>query len=101
MLTCPGDTFASRVGASLLAAVGLPELIARDRPDYEWIAIQMAQDPEGLRRLRERLAAATPHAPLFDTPRFVRNLESAYREMWDNHAAGRLPRPIRVVENSG
>jgi len=99
VLTCLGDTFASRVGASLLTAVGLPELIARDKVNYERIAIELARNPEDLRQLRGRLAATIKNSPLFDTPRFVHNLESAYEEMWDNHAAGHSPRPIQVSDD--
>jgi predicted O-linked N-acetylglucosamine transferase (SPINDLY family) len=99
VLTCLGDTFASRVGASLPTAVGLPELIARDKVNYERIAIELARNPEDLRQLRGRLAATMKNSPLFDTPRFVHNLESAYQEMWDNHAAGHSPRPIKVIDD--
>ena len=99
VLTCLGDTFASRVGASLLTAVGLPELIARDPADYERIAIELARNPDDLRQLRESLAVRVKTSPLFDTPRFVHNLESAYQQMWDNHAAGHLPGPIKVIDN--
>jgi protein O-GlcNAc transferase len=99
VLTCLGDTFASRVGASLLTTVGFPELIAEDKVAYERIAIELAQNPEDLRRLRLRLAATIEHSPLFDRPRFVRNLESAYRQMWENHAAGLSSGPINVVDH--
>ena len=51
VLTCLGDTFASRVGASLLTAVGLPELVARDLAHYERIAIELARNPEELRQI--------------------------------------------------
>ena len=87
------------IGASLLTAVGLPELIARDKVNYERIAIGLARNPEDLRQLRGRLAATMKNSPLFDTPRFVHNLESAYQEMWDNHAAGHSPRPIKVIDD--
>jgi protein O-GlcNAc transferase len=98
VLTCPGDTFASRVGASLLHAVGLPELIAPDLEEYERRAVELARQPEKLRQLGEKLAAQRPTAPLFDTPRFVRNLERAYLNMWDNYAAGRSPQAMDVTE---
>ena len=99
VLTCKGDTFASRVGASLLTAVCLPELIARDPLDYERRAIELARNPANLRQLRESLAVAIRTSPLFDSPRFVHNLESAYEEMWEIHAAGQSPRPIKVIDD--
>jgi protein O-GlcNAc transferase len=99
LLTCPGGKFAARVAASLLTAVGLPELIAPDLPAYERLAVRLARQPEELRRLRDKLAAQRTTWPLFDTPRFVRNLERAFREMWDVWAAGEAPRSIEVVED--
>ncbi len=98
LLTCPGETFASRVAASLLTNVGLPELIAADLVEYERRAVHLASHPEELRGLRERLAANRTVWPLFDTPRFTRNLERAYRAMWDIYAAGQPPRRIVVTE---
>ena len=98
VLTCPGPTFASRVGASLLRAVGLPELIASSLEEYEQMAIRIAAHPGELRRLRDKLAAHRTTQPLFDTPRLVRNLERAYRAMWDVYATGQPPRPVVVKE---
>ncbi len=51
VLTCPGETFAARMGASLLQAVGLPELIAATPADYEDMAVALAQDPARLARM--------------------------------------------------
>jgi predicted O-linked N-acetylglucosamine transferase (SPINDLY family) len=98
LLTCPGRTFASRVAASLLTNIGLPELIASDQDEYERRAVHLAGNPDELRGLRERLAANRGSWPLFDTPRFTRNLERAYRAMWDVYAAGQPPQPIVVNE---
>jgi predicted O-linked N-acetylglucosamine transferase (SPINDLY family) len=98
VLTCLGDTFASRVGASLLHTVGLPELIAPDLEEYERRAIELARQPEALRQLREKLACQLPNSPLFDTQRFVRNLERAYRAMWDIYSQGRPPQSLNVAE---
>jgi len=98
VLTCLGDTFASRVGASLLHAVGLPELVASDLERYEQRAVELAHQPEVLDELRAKLAAQRATAPLFDTPRFVRHLERAYLAMWERYASGRLPQPIEVKE---
>jgi predicted O-linked N-acetylglucosamine transferase (SPINDLY family) len=78
VLTHLGDGFAGRVGASLLTAAGLPELITRTPEDYEATALALARDPGRLRALREKLAANRATAPLFDTARFTRGLEAAY-----------------------
>jgi protein O-GlcNAc transferase len=84
VLTCPGDTFAARVAASLLTAAGLPELIVADFGEYERCAIRLACEPAELRALRDRLRAGRSTCPAFDAPRFVRDLEQAYRRMWDD-----------------
>jgi protein O-GlcNAc transferase len=99
VLTCPGQTFASRVGASLLTALGLPELIAANLESYEQRAIHLATHPDELRELREKLAANRGTQPLFDTPRLVRNLENAYRTAWERHSAGGTPASFRVTES--
>jgi predicted O-linked N-acetylglucosamine transferase (SPINDLY family) len=98
VLTCPGETFAARVGASLLTAVGLPDLIATDRMSYEELAVRLGTNAEALREVRDKLAGQRTTWPLFDTPRLVRNLERAYRAMWSNYAAGRPPQPLEVSE---
>lgn len=81
VLTCQGRAFPGRVSASLLHAVGLPELITDTLEDYEALALALARDPARLKALRDKLAANRAAAPLFDTPRFARNLEAAYMAM--------------------
>jgi protein O-GlcNAc transferase len=98
LISCPGDTFASRVSASLVTAAGLPELVVRDFSEYETLAVRLAKSPEELRGLRQKLAAQRDSCPLFDTPRFVRNLERAFEAMWDNAVAGCPPGAFDVVE---
>jgi predicted O-linked N-acetylglucosamine transferase (SPINDLY family) len=78
LLAWPGDAFAGRVAASLLHAVGLPELVMRDGETYERTAIELAHTPARLAALREKLAANRLTTPLFDTARFTRNIEEAY-----------------------
>ncbi|HQG28787.1 MAG TPA: acetylglucosamine transferase, partial [Candidatus Ozemobacteraceae bacterium] len=75
VLTRSGRTFASRMAGALLTAAGLPELITYDRRDYEERAVELAHTPERCRRLREHLRDVRETGVLFDTPRFVRNLE--------------------------
>lgn len=81
VLTQLGDTFAGRVGASLLTAAGLPELIARSAGEYEAMALDLARNAARLKAIRERLAVNRTCAPLFDMTRFARKLEAAYETM--------------------
>ena len=97
LLTCPGDAYPARVAASLVAAAGLPQLACRSMQDYENTAVRLAQDPAELRSLRQTLAAGE-RLPLFDTPRFVRDLESAFDTMWKRCLAGQPPEAFAVGE---
>jgi predicted O-linked N-acetylglucosamine transferase (SPINDLY family) len=96
VLTCLGETFAGRVAASLLRAVGLPELVTFSLDDYERLALELATQPEKLQALRDKLAANRLTEPLFDTARFARNIEAAYAEMWRRKQAGLAPDHIYV-----
>lgn len=98
VLTCLGDTFAGRVGASLLKAIGLPELIAHDVRNYEARAFALARDEKELSALRARLQENRLKAPLFDTPLFARHIEVAYKKMWERHMAALPPDHIRVAD---
>jgi protein O-GlcNAc transferase len=84
LVTCSGRTFASRVAGSLLRAVGLPELITTSLEDYEQLALDLASHPGRLRAL-SALLGRRASLPLFDTPIFCRNLETAYGAMWLAH----------------
>jgi protein O-GlcNAc transferase len=97
VLTCAGSTFAGRVAASLLQAVGLPELITATLPDYEALAIRLAEDPDHLARVRSTLAANLATRPLFDTDRFRRHIEAAYVEMHRRQLAGEPPADFHVA----
>jgi protein O-GlcNAc transferase len=81
VLTSPGETFASRVAASLVSAAGLHELVAATPADYVDCAVALANDRYRTRALRQRLRDGRASAPFFDTPRLVRGLESAYETM--------------------
>lgn len=96
VLTILGDTFASRVAASLLHAIGLPELVAESPEAYERMAVDLATDPSRLAALKTRLAANRLAAPLFDTKRFTRHIEAAYTAMHERHRAGMAPDHIVV-----
>jgi protein O-GlcNAc transferase len=75
IVTCAGETFASRVSGSQLNAIGLPDLITYDLESYEALALKLARDPDTLRSLRARLQANRESCPLFDTGRYTRELE--------------------------
>lgn len=96
VLTCCGDNFPARVAASLLQAVGLPELITDSLEAYEATAIRLASNPAELSGLRSKLAANRLRMPLFDTERFARHLERAYQLMWVRQIQGLPPSPLQV-----
>lgn len=91
LLTCQGTTFPGRVAASLLNAVGVPELITRTLPEYEERALQLALTPAMLADIRAKLARNRMSHPLFDSERYRRHLESAYETMWNRHQRGEPP----------
>lgn len=97
VITCAGGTFAGRVAASLLQAIGLPDLVTQTLTDYETLALQLALDPDRLRAIRVELAANRLTTALFDSRRFARHLESAFETMWRMHLAGLPPRPFAVA----
>jgi predicted O-linked N-acetylglucosamine transferase (SPINDLY family) len=82
VVTCMGETFAGRVAASLLRAVGLAELITQNLEDYATLALKLARQPDELMRLKRVLAENRNTVPLFDTVQFTRDLETAYEMMW-------------------
>jgi predicted O-linked N-acetylglucosamine transferase (SPINDLY family) len=96
VLTCIGSSFASRVAASLLNAVNLPELITNTQEQYESFAIKLAMHPEKLNTIKEKLIKNLPTAALYDTQLFVRHLESAYLSMYDRYQKGLNPDHIYV-----
>jgi predicted O-linked N-acetylglucosamine transferase (SPINDLY family) len=96
LLTRMGDTFASRVAASLLNAVGLPELVTTEPEQYEATAIELALHPVRLAAIRGKLERNRLTAPLFDTAAFTRHLEDAYRQMYERYQGGLGPESISV-----
>ena len=97
VLTRRWPTFAGRVGASLLKAVGLPELITDSDEDYVATARTMARDPGRLLALRHRLATTGREGPLFDAAHHARGLESLYEAMWTRHVHGLPPAPLTAT----
>jgi predicted O-linked N-acetylglucosamine transferase (SPINDLY family) len=100
VVTCRGDAFAGRVGASLLRALEMPELIATSLEEYEKLAVDLALDSERLAAIRAKLTQKRESAPLFDTKSFTRNLESAFATMWERTQAGLPPASFSVEDAS-
>jgi protein O-GlcNAc transferase len=96
VLTCLGDSFVGRVAASLLNAVGLPELVTYGLDEYEALALKLATDPVRLASIRQKLERNRDTCPLFDAGRLCRNIERAYMTMWDIAQRGEPPRSFAV-----
>jgi protein O-GlcNAc transferase len=96
VVTRLGESFAGRVAASLLNAIGLPELVTHSIEDYEALALRLAKDPSLLEGYRNRLATNRLTHPLFDTDRFRRHIEAAYLQMWEIWQRGEQPRSFAV-----
>lgn len=94
LITCMGQAFAARVAASLLHALGLPELITHTVADYEDLAVGLAADRARLARIRQTLATKRMTAPLFDTRLYTRHLESALAEVHARRRAGLAPQDL-------
>jgi predicted O-linked N-acetylglucosamine transferase (SPINDLY family) len=87
VLTCLGESFSSRVAASLLNAIELPELVTETQTDYEELAIELAKNPAKLKDIKEKLSRNRLNSPLFDTTLFTRNIEAAYTHMYERYQA--------------
>jgi hypothetical protein len=90
------DEVASRVAASLLQAVGLPELVTHSAEAYESLAIELALNPQRLTDLKAKLDANRLTAPLFNTPLFTKHIELAYQVAHERHLSGLEPEPVHV-----
>ena len=98
LVTCSGEAFASRMAASLLTCLGLPELIAPSLERYEMLAIELARNKDYLTAIRTKLQRRRADSPLFNTTRFRRHLETAYKLMWERYQRGEPLRHL-AVEN--
>ncbi|MGP0090557.1 MAG: tetratricopeptide repeat protein [Xanthobacteraceae bacterium] len=98
VLTNEGSAFAGRVAASLLYAVGLPELVTHGLDEYEALALKLGTDPPTLRSIRRKLEVNRLTHPLFDTDRFRRHIEAAYATMWETWQRGESPASFAVEQ---
>ena len=97
LVTCRGGAFAGRVAASLLTAVGMPELVASSIEAYEALALRLATDSAALAAIRAKLAANRDTHPLFDTALSARHIENAFGEMMARHRRGEPPTSFAVL----
>jgi predicted O-linked N-acetylglucosamine transferase (SPINDLY family) len=100
VLTCSGEAFASRVAASLLTAIDLPELITTTQEEYEALAVELATNPERLKAIKKKLERNRLTTPLFDTKLFTKHIEDAYSQMVERYQANLAPDHIYVGKPS-
>ena len=98
VLTRIGETFAGRVAASLLNAIGLTELITSTPQAYEALAIELATNPEKLANIKRKLATNRLTSPLFDTQMYTQHIEAAYTAMYERYQADLPPDHIYVAK---
>ena len=89
-LTLTGDSFASRVGASMLSAIGLPELITYTEKEYEEKAIELANNPNIIKKIKNKLEENKISKPLFNAKLFTKNVETVYKSIHKRYL-NRLP----------
>jgi protein O-GlcNAc transferase len=100
VLTCKGTAFPGRVGASMLGAIGLPDLVAPDLAAYEALALRLATEPKLLADAKRRLEKRRNTAALFDIDRFRRHIEAAYSRMDELRRSGTAPQSFAVEAKS-
>ena len=96
VITCQGQSFSSRMGASILKAINMPELITSTQKEYESKAIELAMNPQKMREIKEKLAKNIKTAPLYNTPLFTKHLESAYEKIYERYHDNLKPEHIYV-----
>ena len=98
VLTLQGQSYVARMASSLLTAIGLPELITTSEAEYEQLALDLATNPEKLSAIKLRLNTERDNSVLFDTGQFTKDIETAYRRMYDRYFAGETPAHLFVDE---
>ena len=88
LLTLKGDSFNSREAANIVNAVNLPEMVTSSQEEYESLAIELANNPNKFRVIKEKLVDNLSKAPLYNTNLFAKNIESAYRTMFERYHQG-------------
>ncbi|GLT18204.1 hypothetical protein GCM10007938_19820 [Vibrio zhanjiangensis] len=98
VITKSGKGFAARVSASLLHAVGLPELVTQTEEEYQHLILTLANDPEKRSKIKQTLSVNRLSQPLFDTKRYTKNLEKAYSMVYQDYFEKKPCTDIWVTE---
>jgi predicted O-linked N-acetylglucosamine transferase (SPINDLY family) len=98
VLTCMGESFASRMAASVLNAIELPELVTTTQEQYEAKAIELATNPAKLRAIKDKLERNRLTTALFDTPRFTKHIEAAYTQIYERYQTDLPPDHIYIED---
>ena len=96
VITVPGRTFSSRIAASLLHSIGIPELVLKSNTEYEELAVELANNAEKLNSIKQKLLNNRLSTALFDTPLFAKNIELAYMKMHERYLADLLPENLSL-----
>lgn len=96
VITLLGSNYSSRMSSGLVNGAEMPELITKNLQEYEKLALELAENPKKLSKLRLKLWEKREICPLFDTEGFVRKLEKAYEQMWITFISGEKPHKIRL-----
>ena len=96
VVTKLGNSFVSRVGGSLLNAIGLPELVTDNKKDYETLILKLATKPKMLNNIREKLASNRSTHSLFNTEQYTKQLENSYQKAYENYLKGSSPKNIKI-----
>jgi predicted O-linked N-acetylglucosamine transferase (SPINDLY family) len=98
VLTKLGKGYTARMAGSLLASIGLPELIKATEADYEELALELATNPQRLAAIKQKLAANRLFKPLFNTELFTKHLEDGYQQAYQRYFDGLEPDMITVCD---
>ena len=98
VITKLGNGYTARMAGSLLASIGLPELITTKETEYEELALKLATNPERLGAIKLKLAANRLSKPLFNTELFTKHLEDGYQRTYQQYFDGKKPEAIYVPE---
>ena len=99
VVTKIGETFASRVAASILHTMDLSELVTTNDEDYFNVALNLAQNPEKLAAIKQKISTQKQTSPLFDTPLFAQDLERLYQAIWAQELKGERRAIVLPKEN--